>query len=102
MGSGGHQEIIDFRDERVRHEDLFGREDLLKELDDLLLRGAGQNGWVLVQGGPGTQPVHPALDAPAQQAFREVLQEHIAGGGLAIAATHADLGVAARRLELSR
>ena len=43
-----------------------------------------------------------ALDAPAQQAFREVLQEHIAGGGLAIAATHADLGVAARRLELSR
>jgi heme exporter protein A len=43
-----------------------------------------------------------ALDAPAQQAFRTVLQLHLAGGGLAIAATHADLGLAqARTLELS-
>jgi heme exporter protein A len=43
-----------------------------------------------------------ALDAPAQQAFRTVLQQHLAHGGLAIAATHADLGVAgARSLELS-
>jgi heme exporter protein A len=43
-----------------------------------------------------------ALDAPAQQAFRTVLQHHLANGGLAIAATHADLGLApARTLELS-
>ena len=43
-----------------------------------------------------------ALDAPAQQAFRTVLQQHLAHGGLAIAATHADLGVAtARVLELA-
>lgn len=43
-----------------------------------------------------------ALDGPAQQAFRAVLQQHLAAGGLAIAATHVDLGVAAaRRLELS-
>ncbi|GEP61081.1 heme ABC exporter ATP-binding protein CcmA [Reyranella soli] len=43
-----------------------------------------------------------ALDAPAQQAFRSVLQNHLAGGGLAIAATHADLGVAgARTFELA-
>ena len=42
-----------------------------------------------------------ALDAPAQAAFRTVLQTHLAAGGLAIAATHADLGVAgARTLEL--
>lgn len=42
-----------------------------------------------------------ALDAPAQQAFRTVLQAHLAAGGLAIAATHADLDVAgARSLEL--
>jgi heme exporter protein A len=43
-----------------------------------------------------------ALDAPAQQAFRTALQQHLANGGLAIAATHADLGLAqARTLELS-
>jgi heme exporter protein A len=43
-----------------------------------------------------------ALDAPAQQAFRAVLQQHLAHGGLAIAATHADLGVTgARSLELA-
>ncbi|MDP2378468.1 heme ABC exporter ATP-binding protein CcmA [Reyranella sp.] len=42
-----------------------------------------------------------ALDAPAQAAFRTALAKHLAGGGLAIAATHADLGVAgARTLEL--
>jgi heme exporter protein A len=42
-----------------------------------------------------------ALDAPAQAAFRSVLQQHLAAGGLAIAATHADLGMpAARGLEL--
>ncbi|MGZ5903538.1 MAG: heme ABC exporter ATP-binding protein CcmA [Reyranella sp.] len=41
-----------------------------------------------------------ALDAPAQAAFRAVMQKHLDAGGLAIAATHADLGVAARSLEL--
>ena len=42
-----------------------------------------------------------ALDAPAQAAFRGALASHLASGGLAIAATHADLGVAgARTLEL--
>jgi heme exporter protein A len=43
-----------------------------------------------------------ALDAPAQQAFRGVLRQHLADGGLAIAATHADLGIAgARTFELA-
>lgn len=42
-----------------------------------------------------------ALDAPAQTAFRTALQKHLAGGGLAIAATHAELGVAGRTLELA-
>jgi heme exporter protein A len=43
-----------------------------------------------------------ALDAPAQQAFRAVLQDHLAQGGLAIAATHVDLGMPGpRSLELS-
>jgi heme exporter protein A len=42
-----------------------------------------------------------ALDAPAQAAFRSALHNHLAAGGLAIAATHADLGMAAARaLEL--
>lgn len=41
-----------------------------------------------------------ALDAPAQQAFRDALRAHLAAGGLAIAATHAELGVAGRTLEL--
>lgn len=42
-----------------------------------------------------------ALDAPAQAAFRTALQAHLAAGGLAIAATHAELGIAgAQRLEL--
>ena len=44
-----------------------------------------------------------ALDMPAQQAFRAALQKHLAAGGLAIAATHAELGVeGARTLELGR
>lgn len=43
-----------------------------------------------------------ALDAPAQQAFRAALQGHLANGGLAIAATHADLGMPRpRTLELA-
>jgi heme exporter protein A len=42
-----------------------------------------------------------ALDAAAQQGFRTALQVHLAAGGLAIAATHADLGMPkARKLEL--
>ena len=42
-----------------------------------------------------------ALDAPAQQAFRTVLRNHLSAGGLAIAATHADLGMPLpRTLEL--
>ena len=41
-----------------------------------------------------------ALDAPAQAAFRVVLQKHLADGGRAIAATHADLGITASSLEL--
>ena len=41
-----------------------------------------------------------ALDAPAQAAFRAALSTHLAAGRLAIAATHADLGVAGRTLEL--
>jgi heme exporter protein A len=42
-----------------------------------------------------------ALDAPAQSAFRAALQKHLAAGGLAIAATHADLGLTGRKLELA-
>jgi heme exporter protein A len=43
-----------------------------------------------------------ALDAPAQDAFRAALAAHVQAGGLAIAATHAELGLpAARRLELA-
>ena len=42
-----------------------------------------------------------ALDAPAQAAFRAALGKHLEGGGLAIAATHAELGVAGRSLELA-
>ena len=42
------------------------------------------------------------LDTAAQQAFRTVLQRHLDHGGLAIAATHADLGIpGARALELT-
>lgn len=54
---------------------------------------AGAPVWLL------DEPLN-ALDAPAQQSFRAALQAHLAGGGLAIAATHADLGVAGRTLEL--
>ncbi|WP_421995634.1 heme ABC exporter ATP-binding protein CcmA [Reyranella sp.] len=41
-----------------------------------------------------------ALDSEARQGFRTVLQAHLAAGGLAIAATHVDLGVAGRALDL--
>ena len=46
-------DIIDFRSERGRHEELLGREDILAELDRLLGRGGDTRGWVLVKGGPG-------------------------------------------------
>ena len=46
-------EIIDFRQERERHEHWFGREDLLEELDRLLPRQSAARGWVLIKGGPG-------------------------------------------------
>ncbi len=39
-----------------------------------------------------------ALDSAAQEAFRAVLRQHLADGGLAVAATHADLGIAGARL----
>jgi len=42
-----------------------------------------------------------ALDSAAQTAFRSVLDRHLQAGGLAIAATHADLGMAARTLKLA-
>jgi heme exporter protein A len=43
-----------------------------------------------------------ALDQPAQAAFRTALRTHLAAGGLAIAATHADLGMPRpRTLELA-
>ncbi|HYR66519.1 MAG TPA: heme ABC exporter ATP-binding protein CcmA [Reyranella sp.] len=41
-----------------------------------------------------------ALDQPAQGAFRAALAQHLAAGGLALAATHADLGLPARTLDL--
>ena len=41
-----------------------------------------------------------ALDTPAQAAFRTAIQVHLAAGGLAIAATHAELGIEGRSLEL--
>lgn len=43
-----------------------------------------------------------ALDEPAQDAFRVALTTHLASGGLAVAATHVNLGVSGeRRLLLS-
>ena len=42
-----------------------------------------------------------ALDAPAQHAFRTALANHLAAGGLAVVATHANLGMpAVQSLEL--
>jgi heme exporter protein A len=43
-----------------------------------------------------------ALDLPAQDAFRTALERHLLAGGMAIAATHADIGLpAARNFELA-
>jgi heme exporter protein A len=41
-----------------------------------------------------------ALDLASQALLRDVLQEHLAGGGLIIAATHSALGVAAHELKM--
>jgi heme exporter protein A len=38
-----------------------------------------------------------ALDAAAQTCFAEIMREHLAGGGLILAATHAPLGLEAAR-----
>jgi hypothetical protein len=44
-------DIIDFTGERSRHEHFFGRQDILRELDDWL-RGR-DSGWLLLTGSPG-------------------------------------------------
>ena len=42
-----------------------------------------------------------ALDAGAQRAFAAILQDHLSAGGIIVAATHSDLGLAhARELRL--
>ncbi|WP_257461977.1 SIR2 family protein [Archangium lipolyticum] len=50
--AGMASDIIDFQEERGRHEALLGREDVMTELDAILL-GTQSRGWVLVKGGPG-------------------------------------------------
>lgn len=47
-------EMIDFRPETARHQQFFGREDLLGELQRSLLEGPANNwGWILIKGDPG-------------------------------------------------
>ena len=41
-----------------------------------------------------------ALDTAGQQRLTELMQAHLAGGGLIVAATHGPLGIAARELRL--
>jgi heme exporter protein A len=41
-----------------------------------------------------------ALDASGQQMFAGLMRDHLAGGGLIIAATHAPLGIEARELRM--
>ncbi len=41
-----------------------------------------------------------ALDLASQTLLREVMREHLAGGGLVVAATHAPLGLAAHELDM--
>ena len=41
-----------------------------------------------------------ALDTAGQQRLAELMQAHLAGGGLIVAATHGPLGIAARELRL--
>ncbi|MCA0305073.1 MAG: heme ABC exporter ATP-binding protein CcmA [Proteobacteria bacterium] len=58
------------------------------------VRASGAAVWLL------DEPLN-ALDAAAQQALRDVLGQHLAAGGLALASTHVDLGLpGSRRLEL--
>jgi len=48
---GRNREIIDFSEERGRHEELFGREDVLAEMDAWL--EARDSGWLVLTGAPG-------------------------------------------------
>jgi heme exporter protein A len=41
-----------------------------------------------------------ALDAAGQSLFAALMRDHLAGGGLIVAATHAPLGIAARELRI--
>jgi heme exporter protein A len=41
-----------------------------------------------------------ALDAAGQALFAGLMREHLAGGGMIIAATHAPLGIDARELRI--
>lgn len=43
-----------------------------------------------------------ALDAASQATLRDLLKAHLAGGGLVVAATHQDIGIAARELRIER
>jgi heme exporter protein A len=43
-----------------------------------------------------------ALDTAGQELFVGVMREHLAGGGIIIAATHTPLGIAARELRMGR
>lgn len=42
-----------FYAERFQHKELFGREDILREIDRLLLMGDAPCGWLLVRSTPG-------------------------------------------------
>lgn len=44
-------DIIDFTGERARHQHFFGRQDILRELDDWLR--SRDSGWLLLTGSPG-------------------------------------------------
>jgi heme exporter protein A len=43
-----------------------------------------------------------ALDAAAQARLAELMREHLAGGGIIVAATHGPLGIACKTLQLGR
>jgi heme exporter protein A len=43
-----------------------------------------------------------ALDAAAQMRLAELMREHLAGGGMIVAATHGPLGIACKTLQLGR
>ncbi|MGK3963486.1 NACHT and WD repeat domain-containing protein [Sorangium sp. So ce118] len=50
---GDRTDVIDFRIERERHEQFFGREDVLAEVDRQILGGGAARRWLLITGGPG-------------------------------------------------